>query len=1584
MSDFKRPHSQSRIEDLIEKGMIDAFGCEGDDRLSMLLRSSWEDIKAKYPEISVPPAAERLENGASGELEFLHAIFECVVQNGDVQLYDVYGAFQESIEQRVNSKLKPKRRKRALILLKPHAQKPSMHFLIKVVLRGLEELNFEDTNEYIWKLCPEKLLSNIIQSGGRNALKIIVSEIQILLSHQSVDLPTRLQQLERRSRIKSIIGSSPNAYAVFAHACCEQSLLKTAADEFCLVSKGYDKNFLMGQFPAFAKVFGCIMESKEWSNSLAKKLHRYLVALLKEEEELHTTAYNDLNEKFEDENKAFLTQNLSDLLEKFVSLCSVEDVDLMNHDGNDIVYISHACKSGKYDSIAEMVAEIDELLSTLKDEHNSYRLNRVLLKWSMWKKEALEDFHSVQYSELVDAWFNLSALDSARYFLMPISDTMAPGYTQVVADPISLETIRRNIMEGICTDILTFTKDVHTMIANCLHYYEMRSRHGQYALAVLEGYEHFLSRTHPSLTFPAFSDALSRSAEKLVVDQSTQTVDLQDTLAPIVVEVSESVDAATMPFLTTTTNPSYSAMPNINGSLQSLSSDSSPHATTTTPQSVAPVPKPVAPHEKPINLVLLWCKLVDLDRNHYFLPNNLPDNIPPELKNLSKLLEEIFLNRYLTVGQFDAAVEAMINEGIAWHAKQSHAGQAAKEMEQYKMAYSTWRSRKYPVVKGPTLEQRSNSLRKRLLQMWLEVVEADSQRRLYASIRPNGSEPNCRYLVDLRGTILDNRYTQISEFCDEVRNTIAQKLKQVCHDSSSSTYFSALERRVLSRWATADKSPDEVSITKVPSAPLVPAPLPASLPPSLRSPPPKTLPVPVAKSVVLVASSSTQGRRPSGGRGILDNRVTEVMAEVDTRPLNTNLSQLTWDTNLESEPVLSSAQNIVHRFVHTDQNCSQDIPKLRYIARALFEEILPPIFVPSYTSLSHSIQMQSARLPSEQLRKQLDDACSFLADVDKRMNRICRVICGSESRDVFSTSEATVLDWLRNRVSDNRYQHIYAFHKDILFYCCQYVVHYRFGSDFVAAALCIAVHWMDYLRRAPVNATSPTSDIEDLAVVLPESIVASSTSATIQKNVRFGDSFSVEFDPAMASSDFVRGPNSESSNFSTNCGSSSFASISSIRLNNAINDGEFRSSVTERNNNESLSCNVNGTHVVTSAASPLGKRKLIQGAITAATVGGDSSVALTHQKLDSPPSKRPKIPILSPAVQHLAVDGQTNCSPGVVHATNSYDSDVNETDVQMILSNTNARENVMNLMMDADDDDDTRLYNAVQLHEHRYLHQDPLGNCESTQCNSEHEVAPPPAVSSKAHPKTESPCRPRRPLPHASLLALRKCLEEVHLQSQRAASEDGCSSSSFKGPLPGLNPITLSPEAMDGEGNDRDEVRRHTLCWALLLLKSDQFQSTVLTPYLVTTLARVIRSTFEPGSTGDNDTATSLCTDDSFFFCLQLWLMALSPVFVIVDVSNRDVFLTPLLQQLSNYCRPYDTSRRQLSSDIAVCRDDQPNQYAKHLQQAILFRQSTSSSNGTRQGNDHGDSSNHGASDILHKEVTRLFEQVRKCYESHP
>ncbi len=64
----------------------------------------------------------------------------------------------------------------------------------------------------------------------------------------------------------------------------------------------------------------------------------------------------------------------------------------------------------------------------------------------------------------------MERLDPSRFFALPVSDTLAPGYSQIIQEPMDFSTIRSRLSTGEYTTLMLFKKDFDLMCSNAMTY----------------------------------------------------------------------------------------------------------------------------------------------------------------------------------------------------------------------------------------------------------------------------------------------------------------------------------------------------------------------------------------------------------------------------------------------------------------------------------------------------------------------------------------------------------------------------------------------------------------------------------------------------------------------------------------------------------------------------------------------------------------------------------------------------------------------------------------------------------------------------------------------------------------------------------------------------------------------------------------------------------------------------------------------------------------------------------------------------------------------------------------------------------
>ena len=82
---------------------------------------------------------------------------------------------------------------------------------------------------------------------------------------------------------------------------------------------------------------------------------------------------------------------------------------------------------------------------------------------------------------LEEAWSKLSEFDAERVFAEPVTDAIAPGYSNVIKKPMDLATMQAKIGASAYSSLDALSSDVDLMLANCVRFNTKASYFGTYA-----------------------------------------------------------------------------------------------------------------------------------------------------------------------------------------------------------------------------------------------------------------------------------------------------------------------------------------------------------------------------------------------------------------------------------------------------------------------------------------------------------------------------------------------------------------------------------------------------------------------------------------------------------------------------------------------------------------------------------------------------------------------------------------------------------------------------------------------------------------------------------------------------------------------------------------------------------------------------------------------------------------------------------------------------------------------------------------------------------------------------------------------
>lgn len=82
---------------------------------------------------------------------------------------------------------------------------------------------------------------------------------------------------------------------------------------------------------------------------------------------------------------------------------------------------------------------------------------------------------------LEEAWMKLSEFDAERVFAEPVTDAIAPGYSNVIKKPMDLATMQAKIGASAYSSLDALSSDVDLMLANCVRFNTKASYFGTYA-----------------------------------------------------------------------------------------------------------------------------------------------------------------------------------------------------------------------------------------------------------------------------------------------------------------------------------------------------------------------------------------------------------------------------------------------------------------------------------------------------------------------------------------------------------------------------------------------------------------------------------------------------------------------------------------------------------------------------------------------------------------------------------------------------------------------------------------------------------------------------------------------------------------------------------------------------------------------------------------------------------------------------------------------------------------------------------------------------------------------------------------------
>ena len=82
---------------------------------------------------------------------------------------------------------------------------------------------------------------------------------------------------------------------------------------------------------------------------------------------------------------------------------------------------------------------------------------------------------------LEEAWAKLSAFDNEGVFAAPVTDAIAPGYSNAIKRPMDLATMQAKVNASAYSSLDAFSNDVDLMLANCVRFNTKASYFGTYA-----------------------------------------------------------------------------------------------------------------------------------------------------------------------------------------------------------------------------------------------------------------------------------------------------------------------------------------------------------------------------------------------------------------------------------------------------------------------------------------------------------------------------------------------------------------------------------------------------------------------------------------------------------------------------------------------------------------------------------------------------------------------------------------------------------------------------------------------------------------------------------------------------------------------------------------------------------------------------------------------------------------------------------------------------------------------------------------------------------------------------------------------